>query len=459
MEQLQLEAREKGMTTEAAELIFAVPIGMAALPFSLMIPKECDGFTLRFIHVVDAFFPEKRSLSSLTGSFCKRIWMLRVWFSWFICIAGISALLGIGLHTLAWLARDPARVQLKPYLFLGAISLIWIFEQAFCVFMRPLFPLRVMHGYIRDWSALTCYVPKCFCAFAFLVFTGNLVYGLISVYSTLGIRDCIPSQPSPYSSLAAAISGCTSARGVSDSDRDYLLSMVASFGQELSINASSSALLTFLYVLASLVWTTTPLQFAVVMMLNVMELTSAKRAIESQLLDIENESESAESVLKRLHARIVAADIGACRCNEVFGIVVTVNLMFDLSLIAVLLSALQDPEYQKNTVLLPVTAFWMTASSVHICAFLLPIAAYNSKLNSIQTLLYRYSARLNGLTTPSDGLDAWAKPLNSGLLKRLHHKVTANQPCGHDAHPRGLCPAFVLFVRVIFTHFPGKHQV
>jgi hypothetical protein len=158
-----------------------------------------------------------------------------------------------------------------------------------------------------------------------------------------------------------------------------------------------------------------------------MELVSAKNAIKSQLLDISNENESAESILKRVHAHIVAADIGACRCNEVFGIVVTVNLFLDLSLIAVLLSALQDPVYQSNVVLWPVTAFWITASSVHMCAFLLPIAAYNSSMNNVQILLHRYSARLNGLTTPSGSLDAWAKPLNNGLLKRWHHKVTVRR--------------------------------
>ena len=110
-ELLQLQSNAKRELEHSHH--FSAPIGIDALPFSLMIPKECDCFTLRFIHVVDAFFPEKRSLSSLTGSFCNRIWMLRGWFSWFICIAGILALLGIGLHALAWLARDPARVQLK----------------------------------------------------------------------------------------------------------------------------------------------------------------------------------------------------------------------------------------------------------------------------------------------------------------------------------------------------------
>jgi hypothetical protein len=70
-----------------------------------------------------------------------------------------------------------------------------------------------------------------------------------------------------------------------------------------------------------------------------------------------------------------------------------------------------------------VSAFWMTATVVHICAFLLPMGAYNSNLRNVQVLLYKYSARLNGLLTPSDNFDAWAQPLSASLLKRLNDKV------------------------------------
>ncbi len=51
------------------------------------------------------------------------------------------------------------------------------------------------------------------------------------------------------------------------------------------------------------------------------------------------------------------------------------------------------------------------------------MAAYNANVRAIQLQLYRYSARLNGLTTPGDNFEAWAKPLDTGLLKRLHDKV------------------------------------
>jgi hypothetical protein len=214
--------------------------------------------------------------------------------------------------------------------------------------------------------------------------------------------------------------------------------MVGGFGQALSASPEASGVIAFLYVVTSLVWTSTPLQFAIVMMLNVIELRSARGIISAELLAAVNNSDSAETVLKRVHKHIVAADVGSCRCNEVFGIVIAGNLILDLSLIAVLLSALQDPDYRRNLVLLPVTAFWMTASCVHMCAFLLPMAAYNSNLRGIQNLLYRYSARLNGVTTPGDNLAAWAKPLDTGLLKRLHAKVIFRAFV--SSHHRSLLP-------------------
>jgi hypothetical protein len=408
---------------------FSAPLGLS-LPYSLVVPKECDGFVLRFLRFIDGLFPEQRDLLSRTGSLCNRILTLRGWACWLICTMSILALLGIGVHTLAWLVQDPSQANVKSTLYLSVVSLVWIIEQSFCVLIRPVFPLRTMLGYIRDWSPLSCHVPKIFCTFASLVFVINVVYGLYQVYSTLGIRDCIPLDPTFYSSIAPALANCTKVRGVNDAEMYNLLGVLGAFGQPFAASpAASSVVLTFLYVIASMVWVTTPLQFAVVMMMNVMELRSGNYIIQSQLLDTDKESESAETVLKRLHAHIVAADIGSCRCNEVFGIVITVCLFFDLSLVAVLLSALQDPLYQKNSVLLPVSAFWMTASSLHICAFLLPIAAYNANLRNIQVLLYRYSARLNGLTTPSDSFDAWAKPLSTGLLKRLNDKVIIELAC------------------------------
>lgn len=405
-------------------LQIAAPPGLS-LPYSLVIPKEYNGYVLQFVHFVDGLFPEPRSLYSRTGSLCNRIWTLRGWIFWLFCSVAIISLLGIGIHTLAWLMQDPIQVAVRPTMYIASISLIWILEQSFCILIRPVFPLRAMHGYIRDWSAFRGYIPKVYCIFASLVFAANVTYGLFSVYSTLRIRDCVPLQPTSYSSMVPAIANCTKARGVSDADQYNLLTLVGAFGQYFAGHAAaSSALLTFLYIIASVVWVTTPLQFAVVMMMNVVELRSARIAIKSRLLGTGKEYESAETVLQHVHANIVAADIGSCRCNEVFGIVISVSLFLDLSLIAVLLSALQDPLYQKNTVLLPVSAFWMTASSVHICAFLLPIGAYNANLRNIQVLLHRYSARLNGLTTPSDSFDSWARPLSAGLLKRLNDKVT-----------------------------------
>jgi hypothetical protein len=400
---------------------FAAADGLS-LPYSLTIPSNCDGFVLRYIRFVDNLFPKRHSLRNLHGSLGNRIWTLRGWATWLLCTACLFALFGVAISTISWLWQDSQKATVKPALYLGFISFMWIIEQIFCVCMRPLIPLRAMQGYIRDWSFITGYVPKTMCAFALLVFAGNLIYGSFNVFSTLGFRDCIPSHPSSYSSIYVAIVNC-STPGISTSTQNSLISIVGSFGQDLSAKPAYSVFIFFLHLIATLAWTTTPLQFAVAMMPNVLELRSASDIIDDELLTTGNHTDPAESVLKRVHAHVVAADIGSCRCNEVFGIVIAGNMFLDLCLIAIQLSALQDPVYRQNSVLLPVTVFWMTASCVHMCAFLLPMAAYNSNLENIQGLLYRYSARLNGLTTPADNLAAWAKPLDSGLLKRLHDKV------------------------------------
>ena len=162
-------------STAEATLQFAATDGLS-LPYDLTIPNQFDGFVLRFIHFVDALFPDKRSLRNLTGGLCNRIWTLRGWASWLFCTTAILSLLGVAIHTLSWLLQDPARASIKPSLYLAVISLIWIIEQTFCVFLRPLIPLRSMHGYVRNWSPITCYIPKLYCAFAFLVFAGNLTY-------------------------------------------------------------------------------------------------------------------------------------------------------------------------------------------------------------------------------------------------------------------------------------------
>jgi len=136
--------------------------------------------------------------------------------------------------------------------------------------------------------------------------------------------------------------------GITNTTRNSLLSTVGAFGQHLSIQPTYSVFVVFLYIIATLAWTTTPLQFAVAMMHNIIELRSARNFIRAELLDSRQDSDSAESVLKRLHAHVVAADIGSCRCNEVFGIVIAGNLFLDLSLISVLLSALQDEAYVQS---------------------------------------------------------------------------------------------------------------
>ena len=421
MEPVELNSTPSDAAASEDSFYFAA-VGGLSLPYPSSVSKDHNGLVLRYIRFVDALFPEKRSWRNISGGICNRILTMRGWRTWLLSASTILALIGIGLHTISWMSQDGKKEATRPALYLAFISFIWEVEQFFCVVMRPIIPLRSMQGYIRDWSPIKCRIPILFCFFAIVVFMGNLAYGLYSTFSTLGIRGCIPSQPMSYSAVYGAISNCT-LDGVSLTDQNNLASMVGGFGQALSAHPASSVLITFIYLVASLVWTTTPLQFAIVMMLNVIELRSARGIISAELLAAVNNSDSAETVLKRVHKHIVAADVGSCRCNEVFGIVIAGNLILDLSLIAVLLSALQDPAYQKNSVLLPVTAFWMTASCVHMCAFLLPMAAYNSNLRGIQNLLYRYSARLNGVTTPDDNLAAWAKPLDTGLLKRLHAKV------------------------------------
>jgi len=323
--------------------------GGLSLPYELVIPNEFNGFVLHFLRFVDAMFPEKRTLRNLTGGLCNRIWTLRGWVSWLLCATALLTFFGLSMHTMAWHLEDPQATAVRPSLYLCGISTIWIVEQTFCIFMRPLIPLRSMQGYIRNWSPINCYVPKLMCAFAFAVFAGNVGYGLFSSYSTLDIRDCIPELPNPYSSVVAEILNCTTRRDVSKEHTNNLLSIVGGFGQQISRVPQTSIFLSFLYLIASLVWTTTPLQFAVAMMPNVFELRSARNFIRAELLDSRQDSDSAESVLKRVHAHIVAADIGSCRCNEVFGIVIAGNLFLDLSLISVLLSALQDSEYVQSS--------------------------------------------------------------------------------------------------------------
>ena len=436
MKPFQFDSTPSDAAASEDSFYFAAAGGLS-FPYPPSISKDHYGLALRYIHFVDALFPEKRSLRKPSGGICNRILTLRGWVTWLLTASAVLAFAGIGLHTISWMWQDENKKATRPALYLAFISFIWVVEQFFCVVMRPIIPLRSMQGYIRDWSPIKCRIPILFCLFAIVVFVGNLVYGLFSTFSTLGIRGCIPSQPTSYSAVEGAIFNCT-LDGTSNTTRNNLASMVSGFGQALSASPAASGVITFLYVVTSLVWTTTPLQFAIVMMLNVIELRSARGIISAELLAAVNNSDSAEAVLKRVHKHIVAADVGSCRCNEVFGIVIAGNLILDLTLIAVLLSALQDPEYQKNSVLLPVTVFWMTAGCVHMCAFLLPMAAYNSNLRGIQNLLHRYSARLSGLTTPDDNLAAWARPLDTGLLKRLHAKVNFS--------------AFVLFVAPPFKH-------
>ncbi len=422
-------ASSNGDGTEIAVHFSARPSTRLSFPYSPMIPKECDGFALRFVRFVDGIYPEKHTLLMPVGDILhSRITGQIHWVFWFCCVALNLAMAGISIHTLDWLMQDPIRAAVRPTMYLVAIYLIWQIEQTFCVFVRPVIALRSFQGYIRDWSTLRCYSLSIFCTFAFLVIAGNVTYGLFQVYTTWSIRDCVPFELAPYSSVVSTIVNCTKARGVGDTDMYSLVGMVGGFGQTFMVTISpvaSSAVLTIVYLIASIVWATTPLQFAIVMMMNVAELRSANNVIQSQLLYSDTESASAENILKHAHKHIVAADIGACRCNEVFGIGIAVNLVLDIALSSVILSALQDPLYQKNTVLQPVTAFWMTANVVHICAFLLPIGAYNANLRNIQVLLYKYSARLNGLLTPSDSFDAWAQPLSASLLKRLNDKVIA----------------------------------
>ena len=412
-----------------ADILNMVSTTEFSYPYKAAIPQECAGGVTRFLFFVDKMLsPEKLFSQQLKGGIFNRILYLRGWIFWFVGLLSILVYSGNVAHTIHWLMRDPVPSYTKAALYLDAVSLIWLIEQSFCFIMRPFIPLRSMLGYIHDWSPASCYVPKLFCAFATLVYIGNVVYGSFSELNSLDLRDCIPSQPRPFSSIYSSIKNCTDLRS-SDARFDNLITLIATNGQHFPAQPASAVFSILIFLVASLVWTTTPLQFAVTMLFNVREMDAARRMIDSELLDTGKDSKSAESVLKRAHAHIVAADIGSCRCNEVFGIVVAGNLLLDFSLIATILSALQDPLYRQNDLLLPVTVFWMTAASVHICAFLLPIAAYNANLGSIQTSLYRYSARLNGLTTPADNWQAWAQPHRAGLLKRLHHKVCLTRVC------------------------------
>jgi hypothetical protein len=411
-------------TTSSSEVSLHVTSGVnLSLPYPVLIPKDCVGFVLQFIQFSDSLFPRRISFRHLTGSFCNRIWTMRSWSFWCVCTGSLLSFFFMNIGTLAWLADDPHRAAVKPLLYLGFISLIWSLEQAFCVTVRPLIPLRSMQGYIRDWSPMNSYIPKLFVSFALIVYAGNVGYGLFSTLSSLVMTKCIPLQQSSFSYIYQSIMNCTASQGFSADDKNNIVGSVGAWGQGFVLHPIFPYFVSFIYFVATFVWTTTPLQFAVIMLMSIKELRSAMKLIDSELFERGDGSHSVESVLQRLHAHVVAADIGSCRCNEVFGIIVVGNLFLDLSLIAILLSALQDPLYQQNTVLLPVTAFWMSASCLHICAFLLPMAAYNSSMKMVQIMLYRYSARLNGLTTPPDNLDAWAKPLQGGLLKRLHHKV------------------------------------
>jgi len=410
-----------------ADILNMVSTTEFSLPYKSAGPNDCGGFVTRLLFSVDKML-SPRKLSPVQRGIRNRVLYLRGWIFWFVGLLSILVYAGNLAHTMHWLMRDPVPSNTKAALYLDAVSLIWVIEQIFCFIMRPVMPLRSMLGYIHDWSHVNCYVPKLFCAFATLVYVGNVVYGSISEFSTLDLRDCIPSQSRPFSALYSSIENCTDLRG-SKARFDSVLALVAQNGQQYPAQPASAVFSILIFLIATLVWTTTPLQFAVTMLFNVRELGSARRMIDSELLDTGEDSKSAESVLKRAHAHIVAADIGSCRCNEVFGIVVAGNLLLDFSLIATMLSALQDPLYQQDEVLVPVSVFWMTAGIVHICAFFLPIAAYNANLGSIQTSLYRYSARLNGLTTPADNWQAWAQPHRAGLLKRLHHKVCSTCIC------------------------------
>ena len=92
------------------------------------------------------------------------------------------------------------------------------------------------------------------------------------------------------------------------------------------------------------------------------------------------------------------------------------------------------------------------------------MAAYNANVRAIQLQLFRYSARLNGLTTPADNFEAWAKPFETGLLKRLHDKVILLRWFVQSLHHSSMPPvgAFACCARPRLTGYvllSGEHQV